>query len=149
MFEERTGRDTANLAMLLFRLGIVITFVVMVARMFQLQVVQNAQYESLADQNRLLRIETPATRGIVYDRNDTILVRNRPSFEVALVPDDLPFDDLETTHHRRRGAGDREGAAHPARRLPTPKSRCAWPRFSSTSWATRITFARCRRPAPN
>ena len=31
MFEERTGRDTANLAMLLFRLGIVITFVVMVA----------------------------------------------------------------------------------------------------------------------
>ncbi len=97
MFEERTGRDTANLAMLAFRLGIVITFVVMVARMFQLQVMQNAQYETLANQNRLLRVETPAARGVVYDRNSTILVRNRPSFEVALVPEDLPFDDLETT----------------------------------------------------
>ena len=96
MFEERTSRDTANLAMIFFRLGIVITFVIMVARMFQLQIVQNAQYEALANQNRLLRVETPAARGIVYDRNGTILVRNRPSFEVALVPEDLPFDDLET-----------------------------------------------------
>jgi penicillin-binding protein 2 len=96
MFEERTGRDTANLAMIVFRLGIVITFVVMVARMFQLQVIQNEQYETLANRNRLLRIETPAPRGVIYDSSGTILVRNRPSFEVALVPEDLPFDDPET-----------------------------------------------------
>lgn len=96
MFEERTGRDTANFAMIAFRLGIVITFVVMVARMFQLQVVQNEQYETLANRNRLLRIETAAPRGVIYDSSGTILVRNRPSFEVALVPEDLPFDDPDT-----------------------------------------------------
>jgi len=96
MFEERTGRDTSNIAMIAFRLGILITFVVMVARMFQLQVLQNEQYETLANRNRLLRIETPAPRGVIYDRSGTILVRNRPSFEVALVPEDLPFDDPET-----------------------------------------------------
>jgi penicillin-binding protein 2 len=96
MFEERTGRDTANLAMIAFRLGIVITFVVMVARMFQLQVMQNEQYETLANRNRLLRIETAAPRGVIYDSSGTILVRNRPSFEVALVPEDLPFDDPDT-----------------------------------------------------
>lgn len=96
MFEERTGRDTAHFAMIAFRLGIVITFVVMLARMFQLQVLENEQFETLANQNRLLRIETAAPRGVIYDRNDTILVRNRPSFEVALVPEDLPFDELDT-----------------------------------------------------
>ena len=40
MFEERTSRDTSRLAMLLFRVGIVLVFVVMVARMFQLQVMR-------------------------------------------------------------------------------------------------------------
>ena len=96
MFEERTGKDTADITMAIFRLGIVVTFVVMVARMFDLQVMQTDRYAALANQNRLLRIETPAPRGVIYDRNGTILVRNRPSFEVALVPEDLPTDDLET-----------------------------------------------------
>jgi cell division protein FtsI/penicillin-binding protein 2 len=73
MFEERTGRDAANFAMIAFRLGIVITFVVMVARMFQLQVVQNEQYETLANRNRLLRIETAATarRHLRQQRHDS------------------------------------------------------------------------------
>ncbi|BAL98853.1 MULTISPECIES: penicillin-binding protein 2 [Caldilinea] len=96
MFEERTVRDTANLTMTLFRLGIVIVFVIMIVRMFQLQVIESDRYRALANRNRLLRIETPAPRGIIYDSNGTILVRNRPSFEVALVPEDLPFDDLDT-----------------------------------------------------
>jgi penicillin-binding protein 2 len=96
MFEEKTSRDTSKLAMLLFRVGIVLIFVVMVARMFQLQVVSQEEYRTLADENRLVRIETAAPRGVVYDRNGTILVRNQPSFEIALVPEFLPFDE-ETT----------------------------------------------------
>lgn len=95
MFEEKTSRDTSQLAMLLFRVGIVAVFVLMVARMFQLQVVSNDEYRTLADENRLVRIETAAPRGVVYDRNGTILVRNRPSFEIALVPEFLPTDDEE------------------------------------------------------
>ncbi|MBW7883688.1 MAG: penicillin-binding protein 2 [Caldilineaceae bacterium] len=96
MFEERTGRDTASIAMLMFRLGIAITFLVMMARMFHLQVVRGTEYETLANRNRLLQIETAPPRGVIYDKNGTILVRNRPSFEVALVPEELPLDDLET-----------------------------------------------------
>jgi penicillin-binding protein 2 len=96
MFEEKTSRDTSKLAMLLFRVGIMLVFVVMVARMFQLQVVSREQYRTLADENRLVRIETAAPRGVVYDRNGTILVRNQPSFEIALVPALLPFDEEAT-----------------------------------------------------
>jgi penicillin-binding protein 2 len=61
-----------------------------------LQVVSREQYRTLADENRLVRIETAAPRGVVYDRNGTILVRNQPSFEIALIPEHLPFDDPET-----------------------------------------------------
>ena len=82
--------------MLLFRVGIVAVFAVMVTRMFQLQVVSHDEYRTLADENRLVRIETAAPRGVVYDSNGTILVRNRPSFEIALVPEFLPTDDEET-----------------------------------------------------
>lgn len=96
MFEEKTSRDTSKLAMLLFRVAIAGVFVVMIARMFQLQVVSRDEYRTLADENRLVRIETAAPRGVVYDRNGTILVRNRPSFEIALVPEFLPPDDEET-----------------------------------------------------
>jgi cell division protein FtsI/penicillin-binding protein 2 len=96
MFEERTSRDTSRLSMLLFRVGIVVVFVVMVARMYQLQVTRGPEYRTLADENRLVRLETAAPRGVVYDRNGTILVRNRPSFEVALVPEFLPLDDEDT-----------------------------------------------------
>lgn len=96
MFEERKVRDTSRVAMLLFRAGIGVVFVVMVARMFQLQVVRQDEYKSLANENRLERIETAPPRGVVYDRNGTILVRNRPSFEVALVPEYLTEDDIDT-----------------------------------------------------
>jgi penicillin-binding protein 2 len=96
MFEEKTSHDTSRLAMLLFRVGIILVFVVMVARMFQLQVVSRDEYRTLADENRLVRLETAAPRGVVYDRNGTILVRNQPSFEIALIPEYLSVDDTET-----------------------------------------------------
>lgn len=96
MFEERTSRDTSAASMLLFRIGIALVFVIMVGRMFQLQVLRGGDYKTLANENRLVRIETAPPRGVVYDRNGTILVRNQPSFQMALVPEDLPADDLDT-----------------------------------------------------
>ncbi|MBP8291168.1 MAG: penicillin-binding protein 2 [Caldilineaceae bacterium] len=96
MFEERRPSDTSKLAMLLFRIGIVAVFFVMVGRMVQLQVMRQDEYRTLADTNRLVRLETASPRGVIYDRNDTILVRNRPSFEIAVVPADLTQDDIET-----------------------------------------------------
>ena len=96
MFEERKPSNTSRLAMLLFRIGIVAVFVLMVGRMVQLQVMRQSEFRTLADTNRLVRLETAAPRGVIYDRNDTILVRNRPGFEIAVVPADLTQDDIET-----------------------------------------------------
>lgn len=106
MFDERrrlTGinpePDTGNVArtaMFVFRLALAVAFFVLVGRLYQLQIVRGDDYRLSADNNRFRLQEVPPPRGVMYDRTGQILVRNRPSFEVSLVPDDLPFDDPET-----------------------------------------------------
>lgn len=96
MYEQETNRDTAPLAMLLFRLALIAIFLVIAGRLFQLQIVQGDTFQSDAADNRYKLIEVAAPRGVIYDREGRILVRNQPSFEIAIVPEDLPFDDPAT-----------------------------------------------------
>lgn len=90
------SRDTSALAMFLFRAALVLLFFFLGLRLYELQVVQGEEYRQRADDNRFDLVEVPALRGVMYDRSGAILTRNRPSFELGLVPEDLPFDDPET-----------------------------------------------------
>ncbi|HRW10486.1 MAG TPA: penicillin-binding transpeptidase domain-containing protein, partial [Caldilineaceae bacterium] len=96
MYEQESTRDTSTLAMLLFRLALLGVFFLLTGRLFQLQIVQGDTFQSDAADNRYKLIEVAAPRGVIYDYNGQILVRNQPSFEIAIVPEDLPFDDPET-----------------------------------------------------
>ena len=98
MYEQTSTRDTSTLAMVLFRIGLVVAFFVIVGRLFQLQIIQGKDFQNKSNDNRLKTIEITAPRGVVYDRNGVILTRNKPSFEIALVPEDLVSDDPETTN---------------------------------------------------
>ena len=89
-------RDTSSLSMFLFRAVLVLVTLFFGGRLYQLQVIQGSNYRDRADANRFDLIEVAAPRGVMYDINGTILTRNRPSFEIGLVPDDLPFDDPDT-----------------------------------------------------
>lgn len=59
----------------------------LIARMYQLQVVEHEVYTTLSDKNRVQVQSVPPPRGLVYDRNDTLLAENRPVFSVTLVPE--------------------------------------------------------------
>ncbi|MEZ4620457.1 MAG: hypothetical protein R2867_33805 [Caldilineaceae bacterium] len=96
MYEPESTHDTSPLAMLLFRLALIGTFLLITGRLFQLQVVQGDTFQSDAADNRYKLIEVSAPRGVIYDNTGQILVRNQPSFEIAIVPEDIPFDDPET-----------------------------------------------------
>src|SRR5437016_13149861 len=50
-----------------------------------LQVVNNAAYREMADNNHLRTIPLRAPRGVIFDRNNHVLVENRYSFTIALV----------------------------------------------------------------
>jgi len=82
--------------MVIFRLGLLVFVAIVGLRLYQLQVRENASWSTLADDNRFQLVEKSAPRGVVYDRNGVILARNRPSFAIALVPEDIPEDDPDT-----------------------------------------------------
>jgi len=64
-------------------------------RLWNLQFVQGEAYRVRADRQRLRPVTIPTTRGIIYDRDGTPLVRNIPSFDIAIVPAYLPDDEDE------------------------------------------------------
>lgn len=82
--------------MFLFRAALILLFLFLGLRLYELQVVRGEEYRRRADDNRFDLVEMQALRGVMYDRNGSILTRNRPSFELGLVPEDLPLDDPET-----------------------------------------------------
>ncbi|HEA50905.1 penicillin-binding protein 2 [Marinobacter antarcticus] len=59
----------------------------LVARMYQLQVVEHDIYTTLSDKNRVQVQSVPPPRGLVYDRNHELLAENRPVFSVTVVPE--------------------------------------------------------------
>jgi penicillin-binding protein 2 len=67
-------------------------FLLFTVRAFVVQVVSGAQYQSLAEGNRLRIVRIPAARGILFDRNGTPLVENAASFGVSITAADLPTD---------------------------------------------------------
>jgi penicillin-binding protein 2 len=62
-------------------------------RLWNLQFVQGEEYSKLAERQSTRPISVPAARGIIYDSDGIPLVRNRPSFNVAVVPAYLPAGD--------------------------------------------------------
>ncbi len=86
LFQRRT---TVMLGVVLFMLGI------LVARMYQLQIVEHDIYTTLSDKNRVQVQSVAPPRGLVYDRNEELLAENRPVFGVTLVPERV--DGMENT----------------------------------------------------
>jgi penicillin-binding protein 2 len=76
----------------LFRVGILFAFLVLAGQLWNLQVVQGETYQELADANRFRLQQVPASRGVIYDRDGELLVRNRPIYNVVIIPAYLPED---------------------------------------------------------
>lgn len=68
---------------------------VLVARAFWMQGMQHEKFLALADRNRLrTQIIVPA-RGMVRDRTGKVLADNVSTFDVSVVPADLPADEAQ------------------------------------------------------
>ena len=76
-------------------LAVGVLVLVFLARLFNLQILQEEFYSRQADDNRFDRISVPAARGVVYDANGSLLVRNLPSFNVYITPANLPDSEAE------------------------------------------------------
>jgi penicillin-binding protein 2 len=67
--------------------------VVFAVRLFTLQILQGTKYSIQTSSNRTEDISVAPSRGIIYDRNGTILARNIASYNITITPASLPDDD--------------------------------------------------------
>ena len=81
---ENEARVRRNWNVLIFLAGTVILFAVILFKLFSLQYIHYEENFQRSENNRLRRIELIADRGYIYDRNGNVLVRNRPSYQIAL-----------------------------------------------------------------
>ncbi|MGB9080099.1 MAG: penicillin-binding protein 2, partial [Desulfuromonadaceae bacterium] len=71
-----------------------ITFLFLVIRLWHLQILRADDYYAMSENNRLRFVPVAASRGAILDRTGAVLVSNRPSFSLAVVPQEVT--DKET-----------------------------------------------------
>lgn len=86
LFEQRALVAAALIAALTLLL---------LGRLYVLQVVRHDYYTELSQGNRVRIEPVPAARGLILDRNGEVLADNRPAYQLELVREEVP--DLEAT----------------------------------------------------
>ena len=72
----------------------ILTFVVFVARLFYLQII-NSSFKNSAENNSRRYVTQYPARGIIYDRNGKQMVYNQAAYDVMITPNQLqPFDTV-------------------------------------------------------
>lgn len=82
--------------------GVVIAYIL---RLFSLQIVSD-EYKQHADSNAFLKKTQYPSRGVIYDRNDSLLVYNQPAYDVTFIPREV--ENLDTLNLCKALGIDRE-----------------------------------------
>lgn len=80
------GRPKGRKLLVLFA----VVFSVLLLRLWQLQVLQGPHYRRLAERNRLRMVRVTAPRGRIFDCKGRLLASSRPSFDLLVIPADVP-----------------------------------------------------------
>ena len=81
---------------LVARLIAISIFVVLAARLFHIQIIDD-KYDELASNNYLRNVVVYPPRGEIYDRNGELLAQNRLCYDVTVVRKDMPEAGFDTT----------------------------------------------------
>lgn len=91
MKERRFVRELLEskqrILVLSFVVGVVFLFLVI--RLWHLQILSAEDYKARSENNRLRFVPIAASRGAILDRTGKVLVGNRPSFSLAVVPQEV------------------------------------------------------------
>jgi len=128
-----TLKDEAREALLFRRralvagLGIGVLGAALLGRLAHLQVVEYEHFATLSEDNRVKVVPVPPTRGLIFDRNGTVLAENVPTFSLELVPEAVDGLDrtlealsalVEITDADRRRFARLLAASRPFQRVP-------------------------------
>lgn len=114
MYSSTDNSETQNKHwhVLVFMIAVVILFAILLLRLFSLQYTHYDENLQRSDNNRLRKVELIAERGYIYDRNGIVLVRNRPSYQIALQAMNMPRKKAErdSVFNRLLRITDKNGA---------------------------------------
>ena len=86
----------------LFTRRIIVSFIIasclcliLILRLAYLQIAQHTLYSTLSTKNYLGIIPLEANRGLIFDRNGVLLAQNKPSYNLAIIPDRI--ENLDKT----------------------------------------------------
>ncbi|MDA8084103.1 MAG: penicillin-binding protein 2 [Nitrospiraceae bacterium] len=85
MLTEKAGTEKIARAGIFIVLG----FLLLLIRLWQLQILQGDDLRKISESNRLRVFGVPAPRGIIFDRNGVPLVKNTSSFCASLIPEEF------------------------------------------------------------
>ncbi|MFK8028621.1 MAG: penicillin-binding protein 2 [Gammaproteobacteria bacterium] len=68
---------------------------ILIFRLVTLQIFNYEHYQTLSQGNRVRIEPVPPTRGLIFDRNGTLLAENLPAYQLELIPEQV--DDLDST----------------------------------------------------
>jgi penicillin-binding protein 2 len=77
-------------------IAVLVTFILL--RLVQLQIYDSDKYKLRSMNNTIRTNSLPATRGIIYDRNNHVLAENQPVFQLEMIPEQI--EDVEQTLNR-------------------------------------------------
>jgi penicillin-binding protein 2 len=97
--DESRG-PTSGFAPHLFRAAVLVTFALLAAQLWRLQIVEGPQLRQRADNNRVRVSPISPPRGVIYDRKGTLAASNAPIFVVSIVPADLKAAQEPDTYAR-------------------------------------------------
>jgi len=87
MLRDATRLRSFSRRALLLGAGQTAVFAALAGRLYYLQVIAAEQYALLADENRINHRLLAPERGVLLDRNGLALARNRPTYRVAVIPE--------------------------------------------------------------
>lgn len=101
MSEHLRFKDHYNESRIFFRRAVIAAglilclLVLLIARLYTLQIVEHETYVTQSDRNRVQVQPLPPTRGLIYDRNGELLAENRPSYTLSIIKEQV--DSMEST----------------------------------------------------
>src|SRR5688572_32553668 len=90
---EERRRVGTRLSVLQFLMTVV--FSALAVSFWVLQVVQNEKFREMAENNHQRTLALRAPRGVVFDRNGAVLVKNRNSYSISIIREQTK--DLDRT----------------------------------------------------
>jgi penicillin-binding protein 2 len=102
-------QNIGNRRVIFTALIVIILSLVLLFRLFQLQIVRHEKYATNADTNRIEYITIAPTRGLIYDRNGNIIADNFPVFDLTINKEKIENTDATLAYLKTRlGFSDKQ-----------------------------------------